>query len=135
MTTIPSVASAATSSAAATQEAAKKSKLDYDSFLRLLVEQMKNQDPTKPMEETDYIAQLATFSNVEQAISTNTKLDQLLQMQSMAQATGLIGRTVTSLDGAGSGVVEQVRFQNSQVVAILDTGGELLINERVTIGP
>ena len=83
----------------------KKSNLDYQSFLTLLVAQLKNQDPTKPMDSTEYVAQLATFSNVEQAISANKKLDALIQDTRISQAIGLIGRHVSNLDGLGAGTV------------------------------
>jgi flagellar basal-body rod modification protein FlgD len=118
-------------SASATQ---KKSNLDYQSFLKLLVAQMKNQDPTKPMDSTEYVAQLATFSNVEQAINANKKLDQLIQESKISQGIGLIGRQVTSLDGLGEGTVERVRFTQDGIMATLSDGSELAIDTRVVIG-
>ena len=45
--------------------------MDYNAFLKLLIAQMKNQDPTEPMTSTQYMAQFATFSQVEQSIKTN----------------------------------------------------------------
>ena len=107
--------------------------VDYQSFLRLLVTQMKNQDPTKPMDSTDYVAQLATFSQVEQSVQTNTKLDQLLQFSILTQATSIIGRTATSADGEVSGKVVEARITDSGVVAVLEDGSELLIGSGVTI--
>jgi hypothetical protein len=75
--------SAAAGSAA--DAAANKATLDYDTFLTLLVQQMKNQDPTEPMDSTEQIAQLATFSQVEQTIQTNKNLENLLQSSSSAR--------------------------------------------------
>ena len=46
---------------------ANTASVDYNGFLRLLIAQMKNQDPTKPMDSAQFMAQLASFSNVEQA--------------------------------------------------------------------
>jgi flagellar basal-body rod modification protein FlgD len=80
---LPQQRSAAKTSAA--DAAANKATLDYDTFLTLLVEQMKNQDPTEPMDSTEQIAQLATFSQVEQTIQTNKNLEEpapVLQPQS-----------------------------------------------------
>ncbi len=57
--------------------------LNYESFLKLLVAQMKNQDPTQPMDATQQIAQLATFSQVEQTIKTNSNLESLLASKSL----------------------------------------------------
>ena len=73
--------------------------VDYKSFLKLLIAEMKNQDPTKPMDSTQYVAQLATFSQVEQTVQTNTKLDQLLQTSALSQAGAIIGHTMISADG------------------------------------
>ncbi|WP_299131346.1 flagellar hook capping FlgD N-terminal domain-containing protein [uncultured Amaricoccus sp.] len=51
---------------------------DFDTFLKLLTTQMKNQDPLQPMESTEFVAQLAAFSSVEQQIGSNTRLDSIL---------------------------------------------------------
>ena len=97
-------ANAATAKTASDQ-ASKKAMLDYDNFLQLLIAQMRNQDPTQPMDATEQIAQLATFSQVEQTIQTNQRLEMLLQSSALSEADAVIGRTVTSLDGKISGVV------------------------------
>ncbi|MGB3502520.1 MAG: flagellar hook assembly protein FlgD [Mesorhizobium sp.] len=102
-----------------------KSSVDYQSFLKLLVAQMKNQDPTAPMDSTDFVAQLATFSQVEQTVQTNTKLEQLLQASQLAQAGSIIGRTVTSADGEISGIVSEVRLYSDGVIAVLEGGKEI----------
>lgn len=52
--------------------------LEYDAFLKLMTVQLENQDPLNPMDSADYVAQLATFSVVEQSIQTNDKLDQII---------------------------------------------------------
>ncbi len=79
--------------------------MDYNAFLKLLIAQLKNQDPTKPMDSTQFVAQLATFSQVEQSIATNSKLDALLTASALSMADGVIGRTITSADGTTSGIV------------------------------
>ncbi len=117
---------------AATNSAAKAS-VDYQSFLRLLVAEMKNQDPTQPMDSTQYIAQLASFSQVEQSVQVNSKLDSLLQLTQLTQAGSIIGKTVTSADGSISGVVNSVRLTSEGLVATLDTGDSLLIGDGVSI--
>ena len=115
---------------AATQSASvSKTQVDYQSFLKLLVAQMKNQDPTNPMDSTQYMAQLAAFSQVEQSVQMNTKLDQMLQSSTLEQAASIIGRTVTSADGEITGKVEEVRLVSNGIVAVLEGGTE------VTVGP
>jgi len=110
-----------------------KTMVDYESFLKLLVAEMKNQDPTKPMDSTDFIAQLATFSQVEQSVQSNTKLDQILQASALSQASALIGHEVTSADGKTTGVVTEVKVKSDGMVAVLEGGGEITIGEGIVI--
>lgn len=125
--------SAVTGTTAATATTTKgATTVDYESFLRLLVTQMKNQDPTAPMDSTDYVAQLATFSQVEQTVQTNSKLDSLLQMSLLGQASSVIGRTVTGTDGT-TGVVAETRITASGVTAVLQSGAEVVLGAGVTI--
>lgn len=125
--------SAVTNTTATTTMATKSATtVDYESFLRLLVTQMKNQDPTAPMDSTDYVAQLATFSQVEQTVQTNNKLDSLLQMSLLGQASSVIGRTVTGTDGT-TGVVAETRITASGVTAVLQSGAEVVLGAGVTI--
>lgn len=107
--------------------------VDYEAFLKLLVTQMKNQDPTSPMESTDYVAQLATFSQVEQSVQINSKLDQILQASTFAQAGDLIGREIESADGEIKGVVKSVRLYSDGIMAKLDDGRELPVWAGVVI--
>ena len=109
------------------------SSLDYDSFLKLFMAEMKNQDPTAPTSSTEYIAQFATFSQVEQSMQTNTKLDGLLSSLALSQADGIIGRTLTSEDGDISGKVAAVRIVNGGAVADLDSGKSVVLGPGVII--
>jgi flagellar basal-body rod modification protein FlgD len=123
-----------TSNSSSTQKpAVAKDKLDYDSFLTLLVAQLKNQDPTQPQDSAQYIAQLATFSNVEQSIKSNAKLDQLITLSALSQANDVIGHTVTSEDGSITGKVASLKVTSDGPVAVLDNGAELPIVAGVTI--
>lgn len=67
---------------------------DYKMFLKMLTAQMKNQDPLKPIDSTDYATQLATFSGVEQQVKTNQLLESLtgqLGISGMAQLASWVG--------------------------------------------
>jgi flagellar basal-body rod modification protein FlgD len=125
--------SAGASSAANISASSSKASLDYNSFLQLLIAQMKNQDPLNPVNSTEYVSQLASFSTVEQAIQTNTKLDNLLGSMTLAQAGSVIGRTVTSADGRTTGEVTSVRITSEGAVAQLDGGGSVTIAPGITI--
>ncbi len=111
-TTIPD---ASTKAAARTTAApaATTATLNYDNFLKLLLAQMKNQNPTDPMKSTDYMAQLATFSQVEQSVNMNSKLDALLTSSTLSQAGGLVGHTVTSADKTLTGTVVSVEVASN----------------------
>lgn len=115
--------------------AQSKTAVDYNSFLKLLVAEMKNQDPTKPMDATQYVAQLATFSQVEQSVQTNSKLDQIMQSSALAQADAIIGRTITSADGGTSGVVASVRLASNGLIAVLQDGTQVAVGPGVTVKP
>jgi len=79
------------------KEAGKSLAADMDSFLNLLVAQLKNQDPLDPMETAEFTNQLVQFANVEQNIATNDNLENLLLMTNSSlamQATSYMGKTI-----------------------------------------
>ncbi|MBL0935920.1 MAG: flagellar hook assembly protein FlgD [Rhizobiaceae bacterium] len=127
------VAALTSASQASPTSATSAGSVDYESFLKLLVAQMKNQDPTAPMESTEYVAQLATFSQVEQQVQMNKKLDDILQASALSQASGLIGREVVSHDGSVTGTVKEIKLYSDGVVAVLESGGQIPILPGVTI--
>ncbi|AZO02871.1 flagellar hook assembly protein FlgD [Mesorhizobium sp. M2A.F.Ca.ET.037.01.1.1] len=112
-----------------------KTAVDYQSFLKLLIAEMKNQDPTKPMDSTQYVAQLATFSQVEQSVQTNTKLDQIMQSSALSQADALIGRSITSADGKTTGTVASVTLSSNGLIAVLQDGTKVPVGAGVSIKP
>jgi flagellar basal-body rod modification protein FlgD len=120
---------AATSSVAAAQNT-----VNYSSFLNLLVQQLKDQDPTAPSDPTTFVSELASFSNVEQQTQTNTKLDALLTSNALTQAESVIGRTVSSASGDTSGKVVSVALgSNGTTTATLDSGSTLALGDGVTV--
>jgi flagellar basal-body rod modification protein FlgD len=125
--------SASTTTPTGSTGAAGPDSLDYDAFLQLLIAQMKNQDPTKPADPSQFISQLASFSGVEQAIKTNNKLDTLMTSLALSQAEGFIGRTVASADGSVQGTVAGIRIVSGGAVAILEGGQELPLTAGVTV--
>lgn len=80
--------------AASASTANSSSQLNLQDFMRILTSQLNNQDPMKPLDNTEFMAQLAQFTSLEQTRQLNDKLDALLTVQSASQSTGLIGRTV-----------------------------------------
>ena len=71
-----------------------KESLGKDDFLRILVTQLTHQDPTNPMEDRDFIAQMAQFSSLEQMQNLNKEFSRVAELIALSQATALIGKTV-----------------------------------------
>ena len=92
--------------------------LGKDDFLKLLLTQLSNQDPTSPMENTEFIAQMAQFSSLEQMTNMSTEFAKLANMLNSNEAVSLLGKNVTISTGDTSvnGVVEAVtRGEDPQV--------------------
>lgn len=82
---------------AATTAGAAKAKVDYQSFLKLMTAQLRNQDPLAPMDGSQFITQLAQFSTVEQSVEANATLTQLLDTLKASTTRfdmAFLGRTV-----------------------------------------
>lgn len=106
---------------------------NYNAFLQLLVTQLRNQDPTKPMDPTQTVTQLATFASVEQSVQGNQLLTSLLESSRLDQASNAIGKTVTSADGSVNGVIKSMSITSSGLVATLTNGSQVTIGSGVTI--
>ena len=82
---------------AAPEGTGKAKAMGQEEFMRLLVTQLENQDPLNPVKDTEFLAQLAQFSALEQLVGVNQRLDDLLEWQraaGLAGAVSLIGREV-----------------------------------------
>lgn len=122
-----------------------KTTLDRDAFLKLLVAQLQHQDPLKPMEGTEYVAQLSQFAMVEQSLAQTAKLDVVstqLTGLSNNEAASLVGKEVTirgkgiafdgllatgasvSLGGAAQKVQVAIKDENGHVVRTLELGAK-----------
>ena len=107
--------------------------LDGNAFLTLLVEQMRAQDPTDPQSATDYLAQLASFAEVEQSVGIREAVDRAGLASSLEAAGALIGRAVASADGTG-GTVASVRLDATGAVATLTDGRTVPLGAGTTVG-
>ncbi|MCR5503357.1 MAG: hypothetical protein K6F53_10130 [Lachnospiraceae bacterium] len=103
---------------------------DKDAFLQLLVAQMKYQDPMEPTDNSQYITQYATFSQVEQ-------MQNMAQSVDLSRASSMVGQTVqiSSEDSSGNaqlveGVVDYVKFENNKAFVVIN--GESYPSDSVT---
>lgn len=129
---ISSIAGAAGSTASntATAELAE----NFDSFLTLLTTQLQYQDPLEPMDSSEFTQQLVQFTQVEQSISTNKNLEQLISLQANTQAVaavGYLGKTVAGkgemaplADGAATWSYTLDQTASANVVRIVNSAGK-----------
>jgi len=87
-----------------------KADLDKDDFLQILITQLTHQDPTNPMEDKEFIAQMAQFSTLEQMTNMSVEFEKLGRMLSSTNAMSLLGKTVEISEGSHTvtGVVEEI---------------------------
>jgi flagellar basal-body rod modification protein FlgD len=94
-------------------------RLGKESFLRLLVTELQHQDPTRPMEDRDFIAQMAQFSSLEQARNLNSEIQNLIRSSRSAEAFSLLGKRIEAYNERTrtrtSGIVDSVRFHEDQM--------------------
>lgn len=112
---------------------ASKAAGNYKMFLQLLVTELKNQDPTKPVDPTQTVTQLATFSSLEQAVKTNDLLTALNTQASLTQGSALIGRSIASADGETQGAVQSVTLTERGLVANLADGRQVPVTSGVSV--
>jgi hypothetical protein len=83
---------------------------------------------------TQYMSQLASFSQVEQQVQTNTSLSAMLTSSSLSQADSVIGKSVTSADGSSSGTIASVTIgANGAATATTTTGTQISLVNGITI--
>ena len=94
--------------------------LGKDDFMKILITQLTHQDPTEPMKDTEFIAQMAQFSTLEQITNMTQDFSKLAGILSTSQALGLLGRTVELFDGENmiTGVVEEVSGRETPMVLV-----------------
>jgi flagellar basal-body rod modification protein FlgD len=134
---------AATTSANKTQLAQQELSSNFSQFLRLLTTQLQNQDPLSPMDSAQFTQQLVMYSQVEQQLATNTKLDNLTTVSmnsSLALALGYVGKDVTytsaelNFDGAEPVEISYnlTEATTSATMNILDEDGNVVYSKPVS---
>lgn len=97
--------------------------LDFQSLLSIILTELTYQDPLKPVDNFEFVSQLAQFSQLQQSQTLNDQVTSLLAAQAATQATGLIGKTVDVLGGITpvSGQVTAVSFTSGQPLITITT--------------
>ncbi|MDQ0253709.1 flagellar basal-body rod modification protein FlgD [Evansella vedderi] len=116
------------------QQLRQRNDLDKDAFLRILITQLQNQDPLNPMEDKEFIAQMAQFTSLEQMTNMNNNLEKFLEQQqqsSLLSHSELIGKQVgweverrnengTVRKELREGMVTSVKFKNGIAELVID---------------
>lgn len=100
---IASQTSTTSASASSTSDASSSLAGSYDTFLKILTTQLQNQDPTEPMDASQFTQQLVMYSQVEQQINTNAKLDKMLSAVNSNGITPLMSYVGSYVETASSG--------------------------------
>jgi flagellar basal-body rod modification protein FlgD len=113
---------------------------DFNTFLKLLTAQLRNQDPTSPLDSTQFVEQLASFSAVEQQIETNKKLESLaenLAVSGLEGATQWVGKQIEAVSNAArfqgealSFIIPESNIGDSTEITISDASGKVVYSEQ-----
>ena len=116
--------------------------LDADDFLTLLVAQLQNQDPLSPMDQQEFLGELAQFNSLQQQVELNDQFLHFMQFQELTQAASLIGKHIIALvngeDGevySAEGVVQEVFFTTAGAYLRLDDDSEVSIQDVISVKP
>lgn len=131
---VSSSTTTATSTSTAAAVAAATNDLGKDAFLKLLIAELSNQDPLNPMEDREFISQMATFSSLEQMQNMNKTLESMAEANKFS-AVSYIGKAVAFTKGSGedaqqvAAVVNAVWFDPNQGTILDTTEGEIALSE------
>ena len=125
-----STTTAATSTSSTNAVTTATNDLGKDAFLKLLIAELSNQDPLNPMEDREFISQMATFSSLEQMQNMNSTLNSIAEVNKFS-AANYVGKAVAFTNDDGKQVaalVNAVWFDNGKT--ILDTTeGEIALEK------
>lgn len=132
---VANTTTANTMAGTAAKTADPQNTLGQDAFLKILVTQMKHQDPMEPLKDTEFIGQMAQFSSLEQLTNLNKTMTQFVGGAgngTLADHANLIGTTIDwsyEVDGkteTGQGVVKALSSKNGEMtIELLDSGKKI----------
>ena len=109
--------------------------LSQEDFLRLFLTELNFQDPLEPVDNKEFLSQIAQFASIEQGRQTSENVENLVFLTSLQQSVGLIGQQVEIADSIGnsSGTVTAVRFTSDGATLTLElSNGAILTDVRMS---
>lgn len=115
---------------AALAQTTRNAGLSMDDLLKLLMTELSYQDPLKPVDNKDFLTQMAQFTSLDTTRQLNDNISQLMSTQSLNQSVGLLGKTVdaqTNSNGVVSGQVTALQLvSGTPQITIKTAGGEVI---------
>lgn len=104
--------------------------LSFDSLLRIILTQLTYQDPLKPIDNFEFVSQLAQFSQIQLGQTSNDRLEQLVTAEGNSQAASLLGRFVDVPSGASTltGRVVAISFVDGEPRLTIETGSQRTVS-------
>jgi flagellar basal-body rod modification protein FlgD len=113
----------------------QNSTISQEEFVQLFLTQLTYQDPLEPLDNSEFLAQLAQFSSIEQQRQNGVHLENISEINAVLQATGLIGKSVeiATRSGGVGGTVSSVSFDSSGAsLTIEQANGQFINNVRLS---
>lgn len=114
------------------QQQVSQAGVGQDDLFKILLTQLTYQDPLKPLDNQEFIAQLAQFTDLEQNRQINDKMEALLTVQSADQSIGLIGRSVqvrSENGGSDIGTVTTITFERGEPKLTIKKGDGVFLRD------
>jgi len=110
--------------------------LKLNDLLKVLLTELTHQDPLKPVDNTQFLSQIAQFASLDASQQLNQNIQQLVSLQAVSQSVGLIGRTVTATTSSGTvtGTVGTVSLVGTVPTFSITTRPDNRVIPNVTIG-
>jgi flagellar basal-body rod modification protein FlgD len=116
----------------------ERSQLGKDAFMKILVTQLKNQDPLEPLQDREFISQMTQFSNLEQITNLGKSMNSFMEFQlngAISKHSHLIGQkayweqVTNGVKTTGEGIVQAVSMKNGEISIELDNGNKIAVQD------
>jgi len=117
------------------KQATNASSLNQEDFIKLFLTQLNFQDPMEPVDNREFLAQIAQFSALEQARVTGESINDIVTLNSVSQSVSLLSKyvEVSTLNGVQTGTVSAIRFTNEgPILTVTSTSGSVISDVKLS---